>query len=762
MLVFAAAGAALLAADAPATFDQTVRPFVTRTCVGCHNAKLSSGNLNLAGLMAAPNIASSRDTWETVFAKIKGGEMPPPAAPRPNPEQVAAVVDFLKAEFQRIDLAQKPDPGHVTARRLNRYEYTNTVRDLLGVTYRADQDFPADDSGYGFDNIGDVLSVSPVLMEKYLNAAERIASKSIGGDPLPKAVAARGLKRIDINTVEFTAHPEFDAEYNVRVRANGQRGDVAAPVTCQVWIDGVMVKTAEIDTRTTKVAKTSDMITPDFVEIRQYFTEGPHTIRAAFLNDDFPKSLSDKDRFEIKKNKFLDSIEVVGPFESKIEKASRKRVLICDPTGGQACVARIARELAHRAYRRPVTQSEVAALVSVYDRARAKGYTSDQSVQFVIEAVLVSPHFLFRIEHNPRATDPNTTSKVSDLELASRLSYFLWGSMPDDELLRSAESGKLRTPAIFDAQIKRMLADQKSVSLADNFAAQWLETRNLDSVKPDPKKFPEWNDGLRDDMKTETRLFVQAVLKDDRPISDFLNANYTFLNQRLAKHYGIQGVTGPEFRRVDLTTDQRSGVLTQASVLTVSSYPTRTSPVLRGKYLLDNILGGAPPPPPADVPPIDEAAVGVKGTMRQQLEQHRENALCASCHARMDVLGFGLENYDATGKWRTKDGNFAVDASGKFPGGKAFVTPAEMKVLLTADLDDFARCLTEKLLTYALGRGLERYDKRTVAEITAKSAASGYRMQELIGEVVRSLPFQARRGEPVKSAASPKKEVAAR
>ena len=352
---------------------------------------------------------------------------------------------------------------------------------------------------------------------------------------------------------------------------------------------------------------------------------------------------------------------------------------------------------------------------------------------------------------------------MQDLELASRLSYFLWSSMPDEELLATAESGKLRAPGVMDAQIKRMLVDPKASSFADNFAGQWLETRNLDSIKPDPGKFPEWGPELRDAMKAETRLFFEHMLKENRPLVEFIDANYTFLNERLAKHYGIEGVTGGDFRRVDLATNQRGGVLGQAGVLTVSSYPTRTSPVIRGKYVLQNILGSAPPPPPADVPPLDEDSVGSTGSMRQSLEKHRSNAVCASCHNRMDTLGFGLENYDAIGRWRTKDGKFDIDVSGTFPNGKAFTTPAEMRTHLRGDLPDFARCLTEKMLTYALGRGLERYDRRTVEEIDRKLDAAGYPFQTMVYEIARSLPFQSRRGEASKLETKPKpKETAQR
>jgi hypothetical protein len=395
--------------------------------------------------------------------------------------------------------------------------------------------------------------------------------------------------------------------------------------------------------------------------------------------------------------------------------------------------------------------------------AKVEGQTAEQGIQLAIEAMLVSPHFLFRVEHDPNPLDPAGSHPVSDIELASRLSYFLWSSMPDDELQGMAESHKLRMPGALDVQVKRMLSDPRASAFADNFAGQWLETRNLDFIKPDPQKFPAWGPELRDAMKTETRMFFEFILRKNRPVSDFLDAKYTYLNELLAKHYGIAGVTGPEFRRVELATGQRGGILSQASVLTVSSYPSRTSPVIRGKYVLQNILGTPPPPPPPDVPALDEAAVGNTGSMRQQLEMHRANATCASCHSRMDVLGFGLENYDAIGRWRTMDGKFPIDASGTFPGGKSFSGPAEMAALLEANLPEFSHCLIEKMLTYALGRGLQRYDKRTVDGLNRQLAASGYGLETLVHEIVDSLPFQSRRGEvPITGVGSKSKEIAKR
>jgi hypothetical protein len=410
-------------------------------------------------------------------------------------------------------------------------------------------------------------------------------------------------------------------------------------------------------------------------------------------------------------------------------------------------VEKIVANLAHHAWRRPVTQAETASLLKFVAMAKADGQSTEQGIQLALQAMLVSPNFLFRIEHDDSPRDPTKSHPVSEIELASRLSYFLWSSMPDDELLGLAEAGKLRAPGVLDAQVKRMMADPRSQALADNFAGQWLELRNLDVVKPDPQKFPEWNPELRDAMRTETRLFFDSILRDNRPLADFLDARYTFLNEKLAKFYGVPGVQGPDFRRVELETPERGGILGQASVLTVSSYPTRTSVVIRGKYILQNILGAPPPPPPGDVPALDEGAVGTSMTLRQQMEKHRADPACATCHTKMDPLGFGLENYDGIGKWRTLDGKFPVDSSGTLPNGKTFATPAEMRTLLRSQLPQFARCMAEKMLTYSLGRGLGPGDRRTVDGILREWAAKDYPFQSLIFEVVRSLPFQARRGE---------------
>ena len=747
------------------SFERDLQPVLANNCATCHNDQLASGGLDLAKFSSASSIVQHRDGWERIVQKVRTGEMPPEGLPRLPAAQIETLVRFVQDEFDKADRSLKPDPGRVTARRLNRNEYSNTIRDLLAVDFRAERDFPTDDSGHGFDNMSDVLTISPVLMEKYIAAAERIASRAIGGDPLPKKpveaeyhIKHKTIRRVDASTIEATHRLDWDGEYIVRIGLPGERAQDAKPVTLGFWMNGKLLQTSLVETKPSKL----EYFDPySDTELRLPLPAGDHVFRAGFINDDFVKTVPEKELYNSKKNKFLNSITFVGPFPAKVEKASRKKILTCDPNTGAACVDKILSTLARRAYRRPVTKAEVASLAKFVAMAKAEGQSVEQGIQLAIQAILVSPHFLFRIERDLDPNDPSKVHKISDLELASRLSYFLWTSMPDDELLGIAEAGKLRQPGILEAQVKRMLADERSSALADNFAGQWLETRNLDSITPDPKKFPEWGPELRDSMKTETRMFFESILRENRPLSEFLDAKYTFLDERLAKHYGIEGVSGGTFRRVELTTDQRGGLLSQASILSISSYPTRTSPVIRGKYLLQNFLGAPPPAPPPDVPTLDEEAVGNAGSLRQQLEKHRSNATCASCHNRMDVLGFGLENYDAIGKWRTMDGKFPVDISGTFPNGKSFSTPAEMKVLLKEELPDFARCIIEKMLTYSLGRGLEKYDRKTIDDIGRRLSASGYQFQTLISEIVQSLPFQSRRGEALltKEAVKPK-EVA--
>jgi hypothetical protein len=481
--------------------------------------------------------------------------------------------------------------------------------------------------------------------------------------------------------------------------------------------------------------------------MRLHLTAGDSIFRVGFIDDHFTDGMCEEDLHDRKKNKFVGDVTFVGPFASEVEPPSRKKILICDPGSGRECVERIISTLARRAYRRPVTQQEVRDLMRLADLAKAEGLSIEQGIQLALQGMLVSPHFLFRIERDPNPTDPKTQHRVSDLELASRLSYFLWSSMPDEELLGLAEQGKLSDPVVLKAQVGRMLKDGRSRELAANFAGQWLETRNLDSVNPDPELFPEWGSEVREAMKTETTLFFDAVLRENLPLTTFLDADFTFLNDRLAKHYGIEGVKGPEFRRVKLATPQRGGVLSQAGVLTVTSYPTRTSPVIRGKFVLDSILGAPPPDPPPNVPALEASRANETMSVRKQLEAHRANPACASCHQRMDTLGFGLENYDAIGRWRAAENDLPVDASGTLPSGESFESPAQLRKILVTDKKAFTRTVTEKLLIYALGRGLEPYDRRTVTQTVNEVAAGEYRFQKLIYAIVESMPFQMRRGE---------------
>lgn len=739
-------------------FADSVLPVLTNTCAQCHNETLTSGGLSVGNLGTPDSLVEHREVWEKIVRRVEAGEMPPSGITRPPEATLDAFVDTVQSALGGAEGSAPPDPGRVTARRLNRNEYSNTIRDLLGVDFRAENYFPTDDSGDGFDNIGEVLTVSTVLMENYMSAAERIARWAISTELPPEPLADeyrsrdRKIRRIDPSTIEAVHTVEYAGEYTVRIGLPGERAEDAKPVTLNLWMDGELVQSMPVETKPSGLVYFNPYSEE---EMRVYLPEGDHVFRAGFTDDDFVGTLAPGDVYDDKKNKFLNAIIFLGPFPSDVEKETRQRILVCDPDSGRACLEEIISTLARRAYRRPVTPQETDALLRFVDLAQADGYSTERGLELAIQAMLVSPNFLFRIEHDPDPEDPSEVHPVSEIELASRLSYFLWSSMPDGELLGLAEAGRLREPGGLGQQVERMLADPRSGALAANFAGQWLEIRNLDVVEPDSEKFPQWDAELRDAMRAETTSFFEHVVKNNRPISEFLDADYTFLNERLAGFYGIAGVEGPGFRRVGLSPtqqQQRGGVLSQASVLTVSSYPNRTSPVIRGKYVLTNILGTPPPPPPPDVPSLDEAAVGTTGSMRQQLEAHRANPTCASCHARMDPLGFGLENYDAIGRWRTEDGNFPVDAKGTLPNGRTFASPEEMRSILESQLPDFSRTLTEKMLTYALGRGLRSYDRLAVAAIDRALADDGYRFQTLIQEIVRSLPFQSRRGEVVTEA----------
>jgi hypothetical protein len=781
----------LAAQTSPTSFDKSVQPFLARNCYVCHNSKMKTADVDLQQFKTADSITKEADLWEKAVHKMRTGEMPPKGFPPPKPADVKLVTDWVHQELERAERQVAPDPGRVTARRLNRAEYNNTIRDLLGVDLRPADEFPQDDSGYGFDNIGDVLSLSPVLMEKYMSAAEKVVRAALFGPEKLKPTVARfqpnyrdypltrkPLFDYDLtglsmpNSLHATYRFPVDGEYVFSVVPEGRRPHGSDPVQMAFWLDGKQVRVLEVNAP-------SDGSSLDLFgqarEFRMFVPAGEHWIAGSVLHiyEGLPASyggpspskrplppekpfrprpgLTPEQIEEIRvlrqvpaNRVYIHYVEITGPYKQAEgpSQESLKKIMTCGHLNGRhlpACERKIIGEMARRAFRRPVSPAELQPYLKLAAIARQQGSTSlEERIGVALQGLLVSPDFLFRIEKS-------TTPQISQHELASRLSYFLWSSMPDAELLRAADAGTLRKPAILRAQIARMLKDPKASALVENFGGQWLETRRLESVTPDREKFPEFEEYLRMSMRKETDLLFANIIKEDRSILEFIDADYSFLNQRLAEFYGIPDVKGPDFRKVDLTGTPRGGVLTQASVLTVSSYANRTSPVLRGKWVLENILNAPPPPPPPNVPALDEKATGSAASMRQQMEEHRKNATCASCHSRMDPLGFGLENFNAIGGWRTQDGKFPIDASGQLPDGRKFDGAADLKKILRQDHQAFGQGLTEKMLTYALGRGLERYDKRTVKQIGSKVEASDYKFSSLVWEIVNSLPFQARR-----------------
>lgn len=786
-------------------YDATdVFSYVKKNCVACHNATVTSGDVNMAVFETAQSFDESREIWEKAVAKLRTGEMPPPSMKKPPAAESAALIQFLEAEFARQDRSAKPDPGRVTARRLNRTEYNNTIRDLLGVDIRPADSFPNDEAAYGFDNIADALTLSPVLLEKYLYAAERAVRTAIFGPEKLKPAAIHYSAPVRLNdVVERAGRPKdmfhydesglstrhsfhvlhrfaTDGEYSFRIVLNGHRPNGSEAATPAFWIDGRKVQDWAVD---------ATDLEGQIVEVRAKVTAGEHLLSCTYLknfhglppkyNGPSPSTrpaepmittrgkLTEKDietlrkygtkiktdRIETRIDNRFESLDVGGPFTQPDgpSKESLARVLTC-PQQTQGCAQQIVAGFARKAFRRPVSTAETAAFLKLYATARTQGDSFQEGIAVALQGVLVSPHFLFRVEREPVVNASKTYGQIGQFELASRLSYFLWSSMPDEALLTAAGQGRLRQPAVLRAQVQRMLRDPRAKALVENFAGQWLQFRNIDVMKPDPGKFPDFDESVRYAMRRETELFFEEMVRQDGSVLDVIDARHTYLNERLARFYEIPGVTGPEFRRVDMSTNPRGGgVLAHGSVLTISSYSTRTSPVLRGKWIMENLLNAPPPPPPPAVPSLDDSAVGQAASLRQQMEQHRKNPACASCHSKMDPLGFGLENFDAVGGWRTMDGKFPVDATGTLPSGKAFTGPAELKASLQTGRDAFVKGLTDKLLTYALGRGLERADRPVVAAIAAKLPASNYRFGSLVQSIVESLPFQQRRAVAVAS-----------
>jgi hypothetical protein len=729
-------------------FHDTLQPFVKKYCHECHSSDDPQAGIDFTQYDNEDELIKGkpRQTWEKVLAMLETGAMPPPDMDQPSDADRLELVAWLEDKLFNLDCDMINDPGRVTVRRLNRAEYNNTIRDLLGVDFNPADDFPSDDVGYGFDNIGDVLSLSPLLMEKYLDAAEQITAEAIPIVDPRDAQYRFGVERLrssgrngrtsdgfhvlaSAGAVSLDYDAPVSGEYELTFQAKAQQHG-RDPARMQIAIDRKAVRTFDV---------TGQMRDADYIH-KMTLKAGRHRISAAFINDFYEPKKGDR-------NLYVGRFHIQPP----ISRERLEQVITAFPGDGLSedeAVARVVRPFIGKAFRRPATDDEVQTYAGVARMALDEDESYEHSIQYAIQAVLISPSFLFRIETDEKPDDPMAERPVTDYEVASRLSYFLWSSMPDDTLFDLASRGELRQPDVLNEQVRRMLDDPKSQTLVDNFAEQWLNLRLLDEMSPDPNAFPDFDPPLRDAMKRETLMLFEAVMREDRSLLDFLDADFTFVNEQLARHYGMDGIKGNEFQKVSLDPQQRAGVLTHASILTLTSNPERTSPVKRGKWILVNILGKEPPPPPPGVPELEETQkMSPDASLREQLEKHRADPGCNSCHRTMDALGFGFENFDATGRWRDRDGDHDIDSSGELPGGETFSGPVALVKILKGRRREFSRSFTEKMLTYALGRGLEYYDRCAVDEILKRLESSEYRFSELILGIASSKPFLTRRGD---------------
>lgn len=750
LVTWMAAANAFGAEQSSASFAKDVRPLLQKYCISCHGGARPKADLSLEKYTDETSVVNDRDMWDAIADQLQSRSMPPEGKPQPTAAEFSLMTGWITATLQRVDCADGINPGRVTVRRLNRAEYNNTIRDLLGVDVRPADEFPLDDSGYGFDTIGDVLSISPILMERYLAAAEKVVKIAMNGPSNGKTVSlvkanqfsggnggSAGYRTLSSNG-EITASISVpaDAEYLLRIRAHETPAGTER-AKMKLRVDNKDIYTFRVQAR-------EDF--PGVYERSVSLKKGNHTIGLAFLNDFFDPDTKRADRRD--RNLMVHQVEAIDPKFEEIPESYR-RLMIAQPSATVTkteAARKILRNFARRAFRRPVEPEEVDRLLEIAGMAFKEGDDFNQAVGVAIQAALVSPHFLFR----PEIDDPKQkgSHRISHFELASRLSYFLWSSMPDDELFSLADEGTLHDPAVLSRQVARMLQDTRARALVENFGGQWLETRKVEIVTPDRRLFPSFNRSLRSAMKEETERYFWEITSQNRSILEFLDSDYTFVNDRLARHYGLPNVDGPEFRKVSLQGGRRGGILTQGTFLTITSNPTRTSPVKRGKWVLEQVLGTPPPPPPPNVPELTENNAQLTGTLRQRMEQHRKDPNCASCHQRMDPIGFGLENYDAIGAWRERDAGAPIEPAGKLPSGESFDGPEQLKKVLQEHKDLFVRCLAEKMLTYALGRGTEYYDRCAVDEIVKATEKADYRFQALILAVVQSEPFQRKAVEP--------------
>ena len=734
----------------------TYRAVLDRYCVTCHNEKLKTAGLML-DMMNLSEVSRDTHIWEKVIRKLRTGQMPPSGMPRPDKETYETFANYLENEIDRA-AETNPNPGRTpTIRRLSRTEYVNAIRDLLALEVNGDSLLPPDDSSYGFDNIGEVLSISPILTESYLSAAELISRLAIGDANIPDAIETYEVPDSLVQTdrmsdelpfgtrggLAFRHYFPLDAEYVIEVRLRrGSLGDLVGfevPTNLDVRLDKSRVGRFTIDRE--------DKNFQQGYRVRLPVNAGNLTVGITFPRDHvMSEGMSRAGGVP----GGVDSVLISGPYKARGvgETPSRRKIFICHPSRGdeeRSCARKIISKLIRYAYRRPVSNADVQPLLGLFEVGREQGGGFDKGIQFAVEGILVSPGFLLRAERDPTGIAPAKAYHISDLELASRLSFFLWSSIPDDELLSLAEKGSLRDPGILEKQVERMLSDTRSDALVESFGTQWLQLSKVPSKAIDMDTFPDFDENLRLSLQREGELFFASIIRENRSIVDLLDANYTFLDERLARHYGIPNVYG-SFQRVTLDENSsvRRGLLGKGSLMMVTSYTTRTSPVLRGKWILENILGTPPPPPPPNIPSLVDDQKAKVLTMRERMEQHRNNPVCVSCHKLMDPLGFALDNFDATGKWRDKHSDTPIDASGTLPDGTKFDGPSELREILVLQKEQFIDAFLEKFLTYALGRGADHNDSPAIRKIIADSAPE-YRWSSLTIGLVKSTPFQMRR-----------------
>jgi hypothetical protein len=750
---------------------------VNQYCVACHNQRAKTAGLMLDQI-DVDHLGEHPETWEKVVRKLRGGMMPPQGMPRPQQAALDSFIASLETSLDR-EGSVHPNPGRAPLHRLNRTEYANAIHDLLDLKVDVSALLPADDESNGFDNIADVLRVSPSLLEAYLSASRVVSSLAVGDPKIgpasqsfrvpPDLPQGDHIEGLPLGTrggtlIQHNFPLDADYEFNVILLRNivGYLTGLEFPHQLEISIDGARVFLAPVGgEEDNKMSDANLALAGDTLDARLktkvHVKAGPHAVAVAFLRRDAAESdeplqpfTRDLDLQNMNGIPLIDHVQITGPLNAAGpgDTPSRRRIFVCHPASAKdevPCAKKILSTLARRAYRRPITDADLEKLLSFYQAGR-NGANFETGIESALRLILASPKFLFRSEPDPSNATPGTNYHVSDLELASRLSFFLWSSIPDEQLLTLAAQGKLKDPAVLEQQVRRMLADPRAESLVNNFAEQWLFLRNVQSVAPDEATFPNFDDNLRQSFRRETELFFESILREDRNVLDLLTANYTFVNERLAKHYGIPNVYGSQFRRVTIENDARRGLLGQGSILSVTSYPTRTSPVLRGKWIMENIMGTPPPAPPPNVPPLKDQAQGGKVlSIRQLMEEHRKNAPCSTCHKVMDPLGFALENFNGIGEYRTKDASGAIDSSGQLADGTKIDGVLGLREALLKHPDYFAGTLTEKLLTYALGRPLEYYDMPVVRGIVHEAARNDYRTSSLILAIVKSTPFEMKK-----------------